>query len=187
MNELLYIISSSLSSDEIEKTIKSIETLLKESFSAEIVLHKIWLKRKLSYPIRGVSHGHFVLCYFKAKPQKIEEINKEFLIKPNILRHIIVKTDLKTVKEINQTTKELSKEVYIDKEKPGQERRKEQRPIAKTEPQVKEKIIKTKESIKSAVKPEIEKKVEPKNKEKIDLSDLDKKLDNLLEEEGISL
>ena len=183
MHELLYIIPSNLSSEEIEQTIKSVGSLLLDSFSAEIIFHKIWFKRKLSYPIKGKSHGHFVLCYFRTNPQKIEEINKELSIKPNILRHLIIKTNLKNVKGINYALKGLSKEVYIKKEQPVQT-------YKGNKPETRQQAVK-KSSISGEVKTPITKPAEAVKettaKAKIDLNDLDQKLDNILDEGGLNL
>jgi len=66
-----------------------------EKYGAEILASRKWDDRKLAYPIRGHKKGVYHLTYFKADSRKMTEIDHDFRLNENILRHLISVIDPK--------------------------------------------------------------------------------------------
>ena len=75
-----------------------------EKAKAEIVSMRKWDDRKLAYDIRGVERGTYILCYFKADGQKIQEIEKAVQLSEKIIRALILSTEQMTKEDIEKDT-----------------------------------------------------------------------------------
>ena len=153
--ELAYIIPGNLSEDQHPKAQEKVSLLLKQA-QAQIVSSEDLGKKKLTYPIKHLRHGFYKTVAFYLDAAKLKEIENELKLDANILRFLIIKTHEKTAKEIATEEKVKTK-------------------------RVKEKIA---EQTKAAKEAE-EVKVEKTQKKKVSLEDLDKKLDELLDDDVI--
>jgi len=75
-----------------------------EKAKAEIVSMKKWDDRKLAYNIRGIERGTYILCYFKAEGQKIQEIETSVRLSEKIIRALILSTEQMTKEDIEKDT-----------------------------------------------------------------------------------
>jgi small subunit ribosomal protein S6 len=66
-----------------------------EKYGAEILASRKWDDRKLAYPIKGQKKGVYHLAYFKAESTKMVEIEHDFRLNENILRHMVSHIDPK--------------------------------------------------------------------------------------------
>ena len=87
--ELLYLITSTKSQEEVNQIIEAVNQLLAKE-KAEVLRHKVWSQRQLAYPIKKVEHAFFVLCYFKADGEVLGKVNRSVLLQSDVLRHVIV-------------------------------------------------------------------------------------------------
>lgn len=71
------------------------DTLSKDN--GQIEEAKIWGKRQLGFPIKKFKEGLFYLVSFKAKPETISGIKREYKLNENILRVLIINKDQKIV------------------------------------------------------------------------------------------
>ena len=154
--ELTYIIPGNLSEDEHPKVQEKVNSLLKQ-VEAQITSTEDLGKKKLAYPIKHLRHGFYKTLTFYLEPTKLKEIENELKLEANILRFLVIRSHEKTEAEIAAEEKAKTSRV---KDK-----------IAE-----KTKEAKAEEKVKKEVKTE---------KKKVSLEDLDKKLDELLEEEVI--
>jgi ribosomal protein S6 len=115
-------------------------------------------KRKLAYPIGHERFGVYKLMEFDIESQAIKNLESSMRLMPEILRFMVIQKKLKTQAEI---------------EKEGRIKRR-----------IEEKR-KEKEKVPALEKPEEAKEEPPKTwkEKKISLEDLDKKLDEILEED----
>jgi small subunit ribosomal protein S6 len=97
-----------------------------EKAKAEIVSMKKWDDRKLAYNIRGVERGTYILCYFRAEGQKIQEIETSVRLSEKIIRALILSTEQMTKEDIEKDTPAAKAEK--EKQKPLSE------PPQETEP-----------------------------------------------------
>ncbi len=126
---------------------------LLKKFEAKKTRDDEWTKKKLAYPIKQVRQGFFVSSEFDSDAKNIEKIRKELLLFPEILRFEITKEKIGAYE-----AKHVPREERPAKEKELQ--------IFETVPEKREVISKPKTG-----------------RPKINLEDLDKKLDKILEEE----
>jgi small subunit ribosomal protein S6 len=162
--ELLYILPMKFTGEEQEKVMEKIAKIIKDQ-NCEITKNEIWGKRKLTYPIKHIHQGLYVVVEFDAKPAVIANLNQTFKLMPEILRHLIIVKKKLTEEELAE--QEKRKEKIIKKEKMEKE----------------EEIQKQVEEIKGDEEQKAKPKTEKEKKEKVSLDDLDKKLDEILKDQ----
>jgi small subunit ribosomal protein S6 len=90
--ELLYIIPATLTDDEAGKTESEIQSLLQKYGAIPKESRRLG-KFKLTYPIKNVRHGHYVLAHFEADPQALAKINEALRIHERVVRHLILSAE----------------------------------------------------------------------------------------------
>jgi len=144
--EILYLLSVTLSPDEIQAIKGKINDLIAKAGGIIIKEDELG-KRKLAYMIKHARHGNYLLTIFKAPAAEINSINHELELMPEILRHkLVVKEDIKTAR-VKET---------MEYKKPSIKPEDKDRPKPKTEKEI-----------------------------KVDIEELDKKIDELLSEDDI--
>jgi small subunit ribosomal protein S6 len=156
----MYIIPLKVGSDETTTVQEKVRTML-QSEGAKITNEIEMGKRKLAYPIKHIRHGSYVVIECNLEPTKVKNLNDWFRMSPEILRAQIVAKQLKSPEQ-------------MERERTFQE--KLARLHAKAEEVVKPTPIKQEE---------IKEKKEAVSKVKVDLDDLDKKLEQILEEKVV--
>jgi len=153
--ELLYIVPLKMEEDTVEPVVNKITARLKE-LSGEITLNDNLGKRKLAYPIKQVRYGYYVLVEFNLPTDALKTLARELQLDAEVLRFQIVKKKVKSA-------------ATIARQQALQEKLKTQR--AREELSAAE--LKTKPKVTA----------EPTTSTKLD--DLDKKLNEILEQEMV--
>ena len=153
--EMLYIISNKYSEDELKPIITNVEKVITDS-NGKITYREDWGKKKFAYPIEHFQHGYYQFMEFDVAGESMKKINDVYRMSNEVLRHLIVFKPAKSVEEIEAEKKQALARIERDK--------------AKTEE------IPVKEIV--APKPE-------EDKKKVDLKDLDEKLDKILETDDL--
>ncbi len=158
--ELTYIISPEMTSEEAEAKAKELESAI-TSREGTVLKQTNPIARTLSYQIKKHASGFFGFLEFQLEPEKLLEL-KEILVKDGkISRHmVIIKQPIEMKKERRTRTKPIT---GLEIEKKAEE------------PVYAEGSSETKEE-----KPAVETKT--KEKEKVELKDIEQKLDELLGE-----
>ena len=104
--ELLFIIIPSITDAETEKTIKELLDSLKKG-AGELVVkeQKLLGRRKFTYPINHLTEGTYVLIDFEAETEHIQAINRAIELNDSVLRHMIVKKQIKSTEQIEKEEK----------------------------------------------------------------------------------
>ncbi len=171
--ELLYILSGNLTESEVAPIVESVKELLL-SKGARIEYEELWGKQRLAYAIKHVYHGYYFLLQFTAPKGNIEPLNREFRMRPEILRSQIIRIVLPTeaereklreakLKRLKEFTEEDKKEMV--KEMP------DEKPYKREE---KKESTPQDSPVSTAPSPKA-----------VNLEELDKKLDALLEDDGM--
>jgi len=153
--EMLYIISNKYSEDETKPVISNIEKVITDN-RGNITYREDWGKKKFAYPIEHFQHGYYQLVEFDMAGEKIEKINNIFRMSNEILRHLIVYKSQKSAEEIETEKRQARARIERDK--------------AKTEK------VPEKEAVVAPARD---------GKKKVDLKDLDEKLDKILETDDL--
>jgi len=149
--ELLYIISNKFSEDELAPIVEKVDKIIGNN-AGKITRKEDWGKKRFAYPIKSFYFGYYSLVEFDLPGENLAAVNRSLTMTSEILRHQIVKRHVKTAAEIEKDKKIAEK-------------------IAEKNIQAEEQAEKEKEKTKANAA----------NKDKIDLKDLDDKLDKILE------
>ncbi len=171
--ELLYLISNKFSETELEPITSKIEKLITDN-SGTITVKQDWGKKKLAYPISGFRHGYYQLVEFDLTDNKVNYIDNQIRLTSEILRHQIVRTEPKTPEQI-KAAEELRAKV-LQKLEDKEEALVEAATTAKAEADAK--AVKVEAPVNTA--PEI-----LNDKVKLELNDLDDKLNKILESDNL--
>ena len=98
--ELMYIVASSVSDDQIPTLIDGVLNLIK-SQGGSIIKEENLGKKKLAYPIKKTRNGFYDLVTFEMEPSKLNELNNKILTSDGIIRHLIINIE-DTLKRIQK-------------------------------------------------------------------------------------
>jgi len=150
--EILFIIPNKFTDDESKVVVTKIEKIIADN-SGKITLSEYWGKKKLAYEIKHNAFGYYGVFEFDLEGKNLATVDQALRLSTDVLRHQIIVKKTKTIEELAREKEIKGK---IDSKKAEEE---------------KKQIEKTKKTPSSAVK---------KEKEKIDLKDLDEKLEGIL-------
>jgi small subunit ribosomal protein S6 len=88
----MFLVDSAQAASDWEGTMGAIETVLKRA-DADVVLLRKWSERRLAYDIGKVSRGTYLLCYFRAEPQRIIGLEKDVRLSELIMRMLILSAE----------------------------------------------------------------------------------------------
>jgi small subunit ribosomal protein S6 len=89
--EAMVVLNPALDEEKINETISRFEKLFQNNKNE---LQKVdrWGKRKLSYPVKKLDTGYYVVFYFRGDENSIKELNRIFQISDEVVRHKIIKS-----------------------------------------------------------------------------------------------
>ncbi len=91
--ELMYILASSVSDDQIPTTTQQIESFVTD-FGGSDISHTELGKKKLAYPIKKTRNGHYGVIAFTMDTTKVNELDAKIRTQGNtIIRYIMVNMD----------------------------------------------------------------------------------------------
>lgn len=153
--ELLYLISNQFSEDEVKPIKEKVHSLIIAN-QGNITSSQDLGKKRLAYPIKSFRYGYYNLAEFDMPGINLAALDRALRMMNEILRQQIVIKTVQTAEQIEEDKKIAAK-------------------IAARNDQ-EEKMAKEK----SAVAP-----IKEADKDKVDLKDLDEKLDKILETENL--
>ena len=159
--ELTYIVPMSFTVDEVPSLNQKITKLLADHGATNLKETNLG-KLKLAYQINGFSHGYYNVIECDLETNQMAEINRTLQLSSDVLRFLFLKKRIKTDKEIAAEQRLKEK---IARQDVGR------RNILEDEEDEPEMITRKKPFNKSAPK---------KEEEKVDIAELDKKLDAIL-------
>jgi small subunit ribosomal protein S6 len=88
--ELVYIVSPSITEEELPNVQDKIGDILKKS-GGNITETNKWGRRKLAYPIKRFNEGTYILTKFASEAASIRNFESGLKLSDEILRYLIVK------------------------------------------------------------------------------------------------
>ncbi len=116
----MFLVDSALASDW-DAAVKTIEKVLKRS-DAETVSIRNWAERKLAYDINQKSRATYVLCFFRADGSAIRKIQNDVQLSEQILRVLILSTEARDEKDIEEDMHGTPDEKQLDLEEKEKEK-----------------------------------------------------------------
>ena len=89
--EVLYIIDSDKTEEEIKAIVERFKTLTEQN--GTVTDMEEWGKRKLAYPINDKSEGYYVLVKFTSDPAFPAELDRVLKITDGVIRSLITAND----------------------------------------------------------------------------------------------
>lgn len=123
--EILYLVASSYTEDELLPIKEKIKEFIKKS-EGEITGEDSFGKKKLAYPINKNHQGYYLLYEFDLDGAKLKELNRNLKLTNELLRHIIVKRKLRAPSPVKPAVKkvELIKPQVVEEKKVEKEDKK---------------------------------------------------------------
>ncbi|TAL49720.1 30S ribosomal protein S6 [Patescibacteria group bacterium] len=116
--ELLYIVGTQFTDQEIADIQGKINTLLEEA-GAKVLKSENLGKIKLAYPIKKIRHGSYMLVYFDSETSIIADLNRRLALHDEVLRHTLLERPtgaLDRTFELTSYVAPLSEEAKSEKE-----------------------------------------------------------------------
>jgi len=153
--EILFIIPNRFTDDEAKVVMGKIEKTITEN-GGTITHQAYWGKKKLAYEIKRNAYGYYGLLEFDLEGKLLAKIDQTLRLSTEVLRHQIIIKKTKTSEEIAQDEKIRAK---IDSKKAEAEKKQAEKEKAASAPVKKEK--------------------------KVDLKDLDEKLEDIINADNL--
>lgn len=172
--ELLFTLPGTLAENEVSPLVAKVRELIENNGGQGLTI-ETQDKRRLAYPIKQIRYGYFQLAYFKAGTEAIKTIEQKLAMVPELLRFFLKKhnPNSKAEKRIN-FIQAIGSEDY---KKPAEFFVKPQ--LVVNDMLAAEVNQISAESTVSAKKESVRSKKE--EKKKVNLDDIDKKLDEILD------
>lgn len=190
--ELLYIIASPYTDDEVEQIQGTVEKLLTKQ-GGEVSRNESLGKIKLAYPIKKEKYGTYVLVHFETDPENISQIERILGLTDEVLRHMVMALPAGAKDREYDITgyvpplspKGVSRREEKKESKSGKSGSKKSKSSkSKSKPKSKSKSSKSSDSRKKPKQADTSKKQEEQEEEedeKLTMEELDQRLDEILD------
>jgi len=155
--EILFIIPNKFTDDEAKAVSASVEKII-ASNEGIVTNHEYWGKKRLAYEIKHNAFGYYSLFEFDLEGKNLAKIDTALRLSADVLRHQIV---VKPAKSEAAIAKEAKIRAKIDSKKAADNKKQE-------------------EKIKISSPSSTASKVSDKEDKRVDLKDLDEKLEGIL-------
>ncbi|MEE9198626.1 MAG: 30S ribosomal protein S6, partial [Dehalococcoidia bacterium] len=89
---MVTIVDPEVAEDDVPGTTERVNQLI-ENKGGTVTKVERWGRRRLSYPIKHHTEGHYVLTQFKLDPQLTSELESEIQVSEDIIRHLIIRVE----------------------------------------------------------------------------------------------
>ena len=90
--EIITIVDPQVSDDEVLEATEKLNRLILNK-GGTLGRVQRWGRRRLAYPIKRHTEGHYVLTHFVLDPQLTSELSTELQVSEEVLKHMIVKIE----------------------------------------------------------------------------------------------
>lgn len=168
--ELVGLIPGTFAENEIQPMVEEITNVLTKA-GAEFKRNETIGRRKMAYAIENMRHAYYILLGFELEGEALQKIESDLKLNKHLIRFLITKHQPKTAEQIKKEQERLQKLMQQPDKKV--ETKEQPTPKPKQEPQ------ESKEEIAKELKEKEQKKLE----QPVDIDALEKKLDEILDEE----
>ncbi len=90
--ELMFIVSPELDEEALDSLLQRVQQYL-ENAETQVFSRKAWGLRRLAYTLKGQREGRYFLVLFAARPDIINELDRNLRVNEGILRHLITRAE----------------------------------------------------------------------------------------------
>ncbi|HEX78731.1 MAG TPA: 30S ribosomal protein S6 [Dehalococcoidia bacterium] len=88
--EMVLIIDPEAEGEKFNTILDNVNKLI-SGLGGEVSGVEQWGKRKLAYPIKGLTEGNYVLTRLKMEPSMNKELEVKLKISEDVIRHLLIK------------------------------------------------------------------------------------------------
>jgi small subunit ribosomal protein S6 len=99
--EAMFLVDSNLAGSDWDGVLATIKNIL-ERAQAEIVSLRKWGDRRLAYEINHKNKGTYILCYFRADGNRIQDIERNVRLSERIMRVLILNAENRKIEDIKK-------------------------------------------------------------------------------------
>jgi small subunit ribosomal protein S6 len=88
--ELVLVLNPGATEEKLETIINGISQNI-IALGGEISSVEQWGRRKLAYPIKGLTEGYYVLARFVLKPSQSNDLESKLRLSEEVTRHMLIK------------------------------------------------------------------------------------------------
>lgn len=110
--ELTFVVTDEVADENLGEVLSGVAKEL-EKLGGVIIKEEPWGKRRLAYPIKHRSNGHYVTIETHLEGSKVKELDRYLRLHPSVLRHLIITALPQSLKTTNESelTESLDKRV----------------------------------------------------------------------------
>jgi small subunit ribosomal protein S6 len=116
--ETTFIVAPSLDSDGVIREVEAVKNFI-SSAGGEITAEKEWGRRRLMYPIRDCSEGVYHILRFRLASDSLGELERQFRLNENILRHLVIRDEGTPLEHIGQASESEERDRDSRDRRPG--------------------------------------------------------------------
>ncbi len=89
---MIVVMSPDIAEEDVPSAIDRVTSAV-TSRGGEVVEVQPWGRRKLAYPIGRHIEGNYVLAQFRLDPNRAHDLEGNFAISDDIMRHLLIRKD----------------------------------------------------------------------------------------------
>jgi small subunit ribosomal protein S6 len=90
--EIVFIFDPELEGDDLTDVVERVTGLVERN-NGKVAQVEPWGLRRLAYPIRKQWEGQYVLMHLELEPQGVAQLEREFTLLEQVIRHLIVRIE----------------------------------------------------------------------------------------------
>ena len=90
--ETIFIVKTDLGDEALAERVTWVTDIL-TSNGAEVINVEQWGKKRLAYQVKKQKHGIYVLMHYEGDPKVVPELERNFKLSEDILKHLTVKLE----------------------------------------------------------------------------------------------
>jgi small subunit ribosomal protein S6 len=99
--EAMFLVDSNLAGSDWDGVLATIKNILGRA-QAEIVSLRKWGDRRLAYEINHKNKGTYILCYFRADGNRIQDIERNVRLSERIMRVLILNAENRKIEDMEK-------------------------------------------------------------------------------------
>ena len=90
--ETIFIVKTDLGDEALAERVAWVTDIIKSN-GAEVINVEQWGKKRLAYQVKKQKHGIYVLMHYEGDPKVVPELERNFKLSEDILKHLTVKLE----------------------------------------------------------------------------------------------
>ena len=90
--ECMFVLDSNRYARDQTGVAKKLDEAIEE-LGGTVLASRLWNEQKLAFPINGHRKGSYWLMYFSMESTSLTDLNRQYQLNDNVMRHLIISVD----------------------------------------------------------------------------------------------